>query len=97
MARRRLTEDELAVALDTLDGWELRDGKLHRLYKFGSFAEAIAWIVAVAIYADKIDHHPEWSNVYNRVDVELVTHDLGAVSTLDLELAGRMDELFSAG
>jgi 4a-hydroxytetrahydrobiopterin dehydratase len=91
--RRKLTEDELRKGLDELPGWDLLDGKLHKQYKFGSFAEAIGWMTMVAIYADKIDHHPEWSNVYNRVTVNLITHDLYAVSTLDLLLARQMEFL----
>ncbi|RMG96027.1 MAG: 4a-hydroxytetrahydrobiopterin dehydratase [Chloroflexi bacterium] len=94
MARYKLEAQELATALTELSGWEVRDGKLHKTYKFGSFAQAIGWMVSVAVVADKIDHHPEWSNVYNRVTVNLVTHDLGnVISNLDVELARKMDEL----
>jgi 4a-hydroxytetrahydrobiopterin dehydratase len=93
MERRALSDTEIAEVLNSLKGWELRDGKLHKLFKFPSFAQAIGWMVTVAIYADKLDHHPDWSNVYNRVEVELVTHDLGAVSTWDMELAKKMDAL----
>ena len=96
MERRVLTQEELTAALADLPGWELKDGKLNKSYKFSSFARAIGWMVSVAIYADKLDHHPVWSNVYNRVDVELVTHDLGALSTWDLELAKKMEELAKA-
>ena len=92
MARRKLTEDEVENALQELPGWEVKDGKLHKTFKFTSFAQAIGWMVAVAIYADKADHHPEWSNIYNKVQVDLSTHDLGdAISKLDVELAHRMD------
>ena len=61
-------------------------------FKFGSFAEAIGWMVSVAVYADKKDHHPEWRNVYNKVDVVLTTHDAGGVTALDLQLAAFMDK-----
>ncbi len=92
MARRKLTEDEIENALQALPGWEVKDGKLHKTFKFTSFAQAIGWMVAVAIYADKADHHPEWSNIYNKVQVDLSTHDLGdAISKLDVELAHRME------
>ncbi len=92
MARRKLTEDEIENALQALPGWEVKDGKLHKTFKFTSFAQAIGWMVAVAIYADKTDHHPEWSNIYNKVQVDLSTHDLGdAISKLDVELAHRME------
>jgi 4a-hydroxytetrahydrobiopterin dehydratase len=94
MAREKLTEAEVAAALAELPGWELAGGKLHKVFKFGSFAEAMGWMVSVAVYADKKDHHPEWSNVYNRVTVDLSTHDLGdAISTLDVDLAKRMESL----
>ena len=94
MERRVLSTAELQTALDDLHGWEIKDGKLSKQYRFQSFAQAIGWMVSVAIYADKIDHHPEWSNVYSRVQVNLVTHDLGnLISTFDLALARRMDQL----
>ena len=94
MERREIDTTELQAALDDLPGWEVIDGKLSKLYRFKSFAAAIGWMVSVAIYADKMDHHPEWSNVYSRVQVNLVTHDLGnAISSFDLALARRMDVL----
>ena len=94
MARQKLSESELTAALADLPGWEVKEGKLHKVYKFDSFAAAMGWMVSVGIYADKMDHHPEWSNVYNRVSVDLVTHDLGnAISNLDVELAQKMEKL----
>ncbi|KAA3661774.1 MAG: 4a-hydroxytetrahydrobiopterin dehydratase [Chloroflexi bacterium] len=94
MARYPLPENELNAALTTLPGWSVKDGKLHKTYKFASFATALGWMVAVGIEADKMDHHPEWSNVYNRVTVNLVTHDLGnAISNLDIALAQKMEKL----
>lgn len=93
MERRVATDEELTTALQELPGWKIVDGKLHKRLKFGSFAQAIGWMVAVAIYADRLDHHPDWSNSYNRVEVFLITHDLGSLSTLDLALARKMEEL----
>ncbi|GJM42293.1 MAG: putative pterin-4-alpha-carbinolamine dehydratase [Ardenticatenaceae bacterium] len=94
MARKKLTEEEIQEALANLSGWELRDGKLSKEFKFGSFAQALGWMVAVGVEADKMDHHPEWANVYNRVSVSLVTHDLGnAISSWDVDLAHKMDKL----
>ena len=96
MARIALSEDALAAALNTLPGWLVKDGKLHKQYKFNSFAAALGWMVTAGIAADKMDHHPEWSNVYNRVTVNLVTHDLGnRISNLDVELAQKMENLAS--
>ena len=94
MERKALTSDELETAVTDLPGWEVLYGKLSKTFRFKSFAEALGWMVSVGIYADKIDHHPEWSNVYNKVKVQLVTHDLGnQISTWDVDLARRMDEL----
>jgi 4a-hydroxytetrahydrobiopterin dehydratase len=94
MARYKVNDEELQQTLKELSGWEVKEGKLHKEYKFGSFAEAIGWMVTVALYADKKDHHPEWFNVYNRVRVDLVTHDMdNAISNLDVDLARRMEEL----
>ena len=93
MSRRKVSEEEVAEALKELPGWEVKDGKLHKQFKFGSFAEAMGWMVSVGIHADKLDHHPDWCNGYNKVDVDLMTHDMGALSTYDLELAAKMEEL----
>ncbi len=94
MARQALSEDEIAAALAELPGWSVEEGRLHKQYKFGSFAQAMGWMMSAAIEADKMDHHPEWSNVYNRVTVNLVTHSLGnKISNLDVELARKMEKL----
>lgn len=94
MTRRQLNEAEINAALADLPGWSVENGKLHKTFKFKSFAAAMGWMVSVAIYADKMDHHPEWSNVYNRVTVNLVTHDLGnAISSWDVQLAQEMEKL----
>lgn len=94
MEKRKLNYTEIADALDELPGWEVEEGKLSKAYQFGSFAEALGWMVSAGVYADKIDHHPEWSNVYNRVQVRLITHDLGnVITTLDVALARQMELL----
>lgn len=94
MEKRPLNNKEIEKALNELPGWTVEDGKLFKGYKFDSFAEALGWMVSAGVYADKIDHHPEWSNVYNRVQVHLVTHDLGnVISTLDVALAKQMEIL----
>jgi len=76
-----------------LPGWSLAGGKLHRAFRFPDFARAFAFMSAAALHAEKLDHHPEWSNVYDRVTVDLVTHDAQGVTELDFELAGRMSRL----
>ncbi|HSH10452.1 MAG TPA: 4a-hydroxytetrahydrobiopterin dehydratase [Ilumatobacter sp.] len=90
---RRLNDDEVAVALARLDGWQLLDGKLSREYVFVDFVEAIGFMMRVAIWAEKLNHHPEWSNVYKVVRVELQTHDVDGISPYDFELAAKMNEL----
>ncbi|HOU41445.1 MAG TPA: 4a-hydroxytetrahydrobiopterin dehydratase [Promineifilum sp.] len=98
MERKKLSETEIQAALPELPGWEVKDGKLHKAYKFESFARAIGWMVSVAVHADKMDHHPEWQNVYNRVTVDLATHDMDdAISTFDVELARKMESLADKG
>lgn len=98
MARRKPDSEEIQQALDELPGWTILEGKLHKEFKFDSFGEAIGWMVSVAIYADKIDHHPEWFNVYNRVRIDLVTHDLdNAISNLDLDMARKMNTFAGHG
>lgn len=92
-----LTESELADAIDALDGWALVDGRLRRELKFSDFAEAFAFMTRVAIQAEKMDHHPEWSNVYNRVTIELTTHECDAVSERDVDLARHIDRAVVPG
>jgi len=94
LERAIASRSQIDAAIASLPGWELSEGKLCKEFRFDSFADAIGWMVSVAIFADKLDHHPEWCNVYGRVSARLVTHDLGSViSTLDLQLAKRMEEL----
>lgn len=93
MARTRLTDDEIEKKLEGLPGWQRRGDKLARQFKFGTFVEAFGWMSSIALVAEKLDHHPEWKNVYNRVDVELMTHDASGITALDFELAARMSEL----
>jgi 4a-hydroxytetrahydrobiopterin dehydratase len=88
-----LTDDELTAAVAGLPGWEVVDGKLHREFRFGDFACAFGFMASAATFAEKLDHHPEWSNVYNRVTVDLVTHDAGGITDLDVRTASRMSEL----
>ena len=87
----RLGDGELAAALRELPAWTLRDDKLHRELRFRDFSEAFGFMTRVALVAESMNHHPEWFNVWNRVVVDLSTHDAGGVTSLDLELARRMD------
>jgi 4a-hydroxytetrahydrobiopterin dehydratase len=90
---RRLDDDEIEAALARLDGWRLAEGMLCREYVFSDFVEAVGFMVRTAFWAEMLSHHPEWSNVYNTVTVELRTHDVGGISALDFELAAKMNEL----
>lgn len=97
MARpKALAHDEIESRLPTILGWALVEGKLRRTFEFPDFVAAFGFMSQVAIVAEKIDHHPEWSNVYNRVEVDLTTHDAGGVTELDFELAGRMNRIADA-
>lgn len=93
MRSPKLTDAELKHALEALPGWALADGKLLRVYKFRDFIEAFAFMTAAALRVQEMDHHPEWSNVYGTVRVELVTHDSGGVTARDAELAGKFEAL----
>lgn len=89
----RLTGDARAAALANLDGWSEVDGRdaIQKTFQFKTFNEAFGFMTRVALKADKMDHHPEWFNVYNRVEVTLATHDAGGLTDLDVTLAGFMD------
>src|SRR5689334_19980384 len=90
---RRLTVTEVQDGLAELPGWTIAADKLHREYKFPSFVEAFGFMSSAALVAESMNHHPDWSNGYNKVVVDLVTHSLGGISTFDLELAKRMEKL----
>ncbi len=74
-------------------GWAMVDGRdaVHKSFVFGNFIEAFAWMTRIALHAEKLNHHPEWSNVYKRVDVTLSTHDANGLTDLDLKLARKME------
>lgn len=94
MTGYKLTETEIDQALKSLPGWVVKEGKLSKKFEFHSFNEAMGWMVSVAIYTEVIKHHPIWLNIYNSVEVNLLTYDVGhAISNLDVELAKKMDEL----
>ena len=93
--RKRLQPDEVTTALQGLPGWEIRDGKLKREYRFQDFSVAFGFMAAAATVAEKMDHHPDWTNVYSRVTITLWTHSEGGLTALDMELARRMEELAS--
>ncbi len=91
----RLTSEALQEALTdpSLRAWAVREGKLHREYRFASFAEAFGFMASAALRAEAMNHHPDWSNVYNRVTIDLLTHDAGGITGKDLRLAGQFEEI----
>ncbi len=91
--RRKVTELEAEVWLAANSGWTIVEGSLHKQFSFPSFAEAMGWMVTAAVFAESMDHHPHWCNVYNQVTVNLKSFDIDALSTWDLALAEKMDAL----
>lgn len=93
MAIPKLTMSQIENKISTLAGWIVRDDRLHKQYQFDSFIEAFGFMSSVALVAESMNHHPEWSNVYNRVIIDLTTHDSGGISDLDFEFAERVDKI----
>ena len=90
--RKKLNDSEIEESLSELSGWSIENGKLHKKFQFESFVEAFGFMTKTALAAEAMNHHPEWFNVYNKVTIDLNTHDLGGISTWDFELARKMDE-----
>src|SRR5882762_153970 len=89
-----LTKARIGAALEALPGWKFRRDALAKEFKFGSFREAMSFMVRVGFEAEAMDHHPEWTNVYNRVAIRLNTHDAGGkVTAKDVELAKRIQKI----
>ena len=97
MEKLQLDERDALLAALIANGWLLHSKRdaLVKEFKFKSFINAFGWMTRVAIWAEKWNHHPEWSNVYSRVHVTLITHDVDGLSDLDLNLARKMDSLFT--
>src|SRR5882724_13127998 len=90
----KLSESEISARLHELTGWTVVDGKLHREFKFADFVHAFGFMTSAALTAEAMGHHPEWSNVYNRLTVDLTTHDAGGISAKDIELARKLNALY---
>jgi 4a-hydroxytetrahydrobiopterin dehydratase len=89
----KLSEAQIAEELAKLPGWSVRDGKLHREFTFKNFQQAWSFMSAVALAAEKMDHHPDWSNSWNKVIIELVTHSAGGLTQHDFSLAAKINAL----
>lgn len=94
---KKLTDAEIAAQMSALPQWELGADRIRRVFRFKDFVEAFGWMSSVAIVAEKMNHHPEWRNVWATVEVELSTHDAGGITELDMLLAQKMDELSRLG
>ena len=92
---RRLSEQEIEQEVKKLQGWKVINGKLNRTFEFKSFVQAFGFMTKVAMQAEKMNHHPEWFNVYSSVKIDLVTHDIGGISNYDIKLAGVISKLYA--
>lgn len=100
MAAIKLSESEISTHLAEVNGaleadkhWQLIDGKLEKTFVFKNFIQAFGWMTQVAMHAEKLIHHPEWFNVWNKVEVKLTTHDVDGISDLDFKMIKRMENL----
>jgi 4a-hydroxytetrahydrobiopterin dehydratase len=93
MSQAKITVTEITDGIAQLHEWKVVNDKLNRVFEFKDFVDAFAFITKVAITAEKMDHHPELFNVYNRVVIDLATHDIGGIGVLDIELAKKIDAL----
>lgn len=93
----KISSDDIQNHLQNLKGWEKVEGRdaIHKTFKFRDFKEAWHFMSAVALYAEEINHHPEWFNVYNKVDVTLSTHNVSGLSDLDIKMAQKMNSIVS--
>ena len=94
MSPEKLSPAEIERRLQALPDWVLDQHKLYRQFVFRDFVEAFGFMSRVALLAEAMNHHPEWSNVYNREDIHLTSHDAGGISERDFSLAGRINNLF---
>ena len=93
MSSEKLSTKEIRTGLCHLDGWSLVKGNLHRTFEFKDFKQAFVFMKRVALAADRMDHHPNWSNVYNKVTINLSTHSAGGLTKNDFELAGKIQKI----
>ena len=92
----KLSDAEVTRRVAELDDWAVVDDALQRAFEFPSFAEAFGFMSVVALHAQRMDHHPDWSNVYNRVEIRLSSHDVGGISERDFKLAAKIDAAYRA-
>ncbi len=99
MAAQKFDEEQVAAAMEELPDWSRAEGReaICKTFTFRNFSQAFAFMTRGAMMAEKLDHHPEWFNVYKRVDVTLTTHDCGGISALDIKLAKALDSFAQEG
>ena len=93
MGLAKLSDDQIKEKLKELQGWQLVNGKLHKEFQFKDFNQAFGYMTRAALHAEKMDHHPEWFNVYNKLKVDLMTHDAGGITENDVKLAKILNSL----
>jgi 4a-hydroxytetrahydrobiopterin dehydratase len=95
MATAKLSEQQIEADLQNLKGWSVVSGNLHRVFEFKDFTHAFAFMTQVALAAEKMDHHPDWSNSWNKVTVHLSTHSAGGLTRNDFDLAGKIQQIYA--
>ena len=93
MARKKLSDSDIQKDLEKLSGWSVENGKLHKEFQFDNFVSAFGFMTQLALIAESMNHHPEWFNVYNRVTIDMSTHDAGGITELDFKFAEHADAL----
>src|SRR5579875_263413 len=91
---RKLSRAEVRKELTKMKGWKIVNGKIQRNFEFADFNEAFGFMTRIALEAEKLNHHPEWFNVYNKVRIDLVTHDVGGLSNYDFKLANTINDIY---
>ena len=94
MATAKLTEQQIEADLQKLEGWSVVAGNLHRVFEFKDFTHAFGFMTRVALAAEKMDHHPDWSNSWNKVTVDLCTHSAGGLTKNDFDLAEKIQQIY---
>lgn len=92
---QKLSQQEIELEIGKIQGWKVANGKLNRTFEFENFVQAFGFMTQVAIQAEKMNHHPEWFNVYNKIEINLVTHDISGISNYDIKLAETINHLYS--
>lgn len=92
---QKLSQQEIELEIGKIQGWEVANGKLNRTFEFENFVQAFGFMTQVAIQSEKMNHHPEWFNVYNKLEINLVTHDINGISNYDIKLAETINHLYS--